>query len=114
MKTKIRKQHLIGLSFIICYLSFSVAFSSCSELDDKDHYSNTDSRITNKELKIVEQSSEQYLRSRTDLTSMSKLFEEQGIYKELQEKGQFSTLLVVTNDNYKEPAADSIMGSMSM
>lgn len=82
--------------------------ASCSELEDKDHYSDTDSRITNKELKIVEQTSEQYIRNRSDLSSMSNLFEEQGIYKELQEKGLFSTLLVVTNDNYATPSADSI------
>ncbi len=33
MNTKIRKRLLIGLSFVICHLSFSVALSSCSEDD---------------------------------------------------------------------------------
>ena len=32
MKTKINKQHLISLSFIICYLSFSTMFVSCSDM----------------------------------------------------------------------------------
>ena len=36
MITKITKRHLIGLSFIICHLSFSVALTSCS--DWNDHY----------------------------------------------------------------------------
>jgi hypothetical protein len=31
MITKINKRHLISLSFIICHLSFSIAFSSCSD-----------------------------------------------------------------------------------
>ena len=36
MKTKIKSKHLVSLSFIICYLSFSVAlFTSCSD-DDSD------------------------------------------------------------------------------
>ena len=85
-----------------------LVLTSCSELEDKDHYSNSDSQITNKELKIVDQTSIQYIQSRNVFSSMNKLFEEQGIYQELQEKGQFSTLLVVTNDNYTNPAADSI------
>ena len=34
MKAKINKRHLIGLSFIICHLSFSVALTSCSDWDD--------------------------------------------------------------------------------
>ena len=32
MITKINKKHLISLSFIICYLSFSVALTSCSKM----------------------------------------------------------------------------------
>ena len=36
MINKITKRHLIGFSFIICHLSFSIALTSCSEWDD--HY----------------------------------------------------------------------------
>ena len=32
METKINKQHLISLSFIICYLSFSTMFTSCTDM----------------------------------------------------------------------------------
>ena len=35
MNNKITKRHLIALSFIICCLSFSVVFTSCSD-DDSD------------------------------------------------------------------------------
>ena len=41
MINKINKRHLIGLSFIICHLSFSVALTSCSDWDD--HYEGTGS-----------------------------------------------------------------------
>jgi len=77
--------------------------ASCSELKDDDHYSIAESTIANSELKIVEMSSEEYLQSRGDLSSMNTLFQQQGIYKELEEKGQLSTLLVVANDNYRQP-----------
>ncbi len=106
MISKITKRQLIGLSFIICHLSISVALSSCSELKDDDHYSQAESAIANDELKIVEQSSEQYMQSRSDLSSMNELFKQQGIYDELQQKGQLSTLLVVTNDHFSKPADD--------
>ena len=59
----------------------SIALVSCSELEDNDHYSNTDSQINNKELKIVNQTSDQYMHSREDLSQMNQLFEAQGIYK---------------------------------
>ena len=36
MITKINKRRLIGLSFIICHLSFSVAISSCSDMLETD------------------------------------------------------------------------------
>ena len=38
MITKIRRKHLIGLSFIICYLSFSVALVSCSDEPDSSNF----------------------------------------------------------------------------
>ena len=82
-------------------------FTSCSELKDDDHYKNAESVINNAELKIVEMSSQQYIESRSDLSSMSQLFVSQGIYDELQQKGQLSTLLVVTNDNYSAPAENA-------
>ncbi len=36
MITKIRRRHLISLSFIICYLSISVAFVSCSDFFEQE------------------------------------------------------------------------------
>ncbi len=85
-------------------LAVVVAVASCSELKDDDHYGNSDTQISNSELKIVEMSSENYIRSRSDLSSMNTLFESQGIYEELNKKGQLSTMLVVTNDHFQQPA----------
>ena len=80
--------------------------TACSELKDDDHYKVSESEISNAELKIVDMSSQQYLESRTDLSAMNQLFANQGIYKELQTKGQLSTLLVVTNDHFVQPQED--------
>ena len=91
-------------AFFILHSSFFI--SSCSELKDDDHYSQADSPISNAELKIVDQTSEQYMQGRSDLSQMNQLFQQQGIYKELQEKGQLSTLLVVTNDHYRQPVEE--------
>ncbi len=38
MITRINKRHLIGLSFIICHLSFSVALSSCADYNETDNF----------------------------------------------------------------------------
>ena len=76
---------------------------SCSELEDNDHYGNSETTISNNELKIVDMTSQQYIDSRSDLSSMNSLFASQGIYKELDEKGQLSTMLVVTNDHFRQP-----------
>ena len=86
----------------ILLLTLFVA-ASCSELEDDDHYGNSDTAIANNELKIVNSTSEEYIKGRADLSSMSQLFQSQGIYEELSRKGQLSTILVVTNDHFRAP-----------
>ena len=86
------------------FLLLATGFAaSCSELEDDNHYGNSETVISNNELKIVNISSEEYIKSRADLSSMSQLFQSQGIYEELDKKGQLSTMLVVTNDHFKTP-----------
>lgn len=104
METTIRKRRLTGLSVIMCQFVLGMVLASCTELSDDDHYKNADTNIANHELKMVTQTSEQYMKSRSDLSMMNELFKEQGIYDELNEKGQLSTFLVVTNDNFTEPS----------
>ncbi len=77
--------------------------ASCSELKDDDHYGKSDSQISNNELKIVDVSSKDYISGRSDLSAMNDLFAKQGIYDELAKKGQLSTMLVVTNDHFRQP-----------
>lgn len=84
----------------------ALALGACSELEDKDHYGDTQTAIDNPELKIVKMSSQQYIGQRADLSQMNQLFTDQGIYDELKAKGQLSTMLVVTNDNFKQPEGD--------
>ena len=86
----------------IMLLALGIA-AACSELEDDNHYGNSDTVISNNELKIVNISSAEYIKSRSDLSSMDQLFQAQGIYDELQKKGQLSTMLVVTNDHFKAP-----------
>ncbi len=77
--------------------------TACSELKNDDHYGSTDVTITNPELKIVKESSEAYISGRSDMSSMSALFASEGIFDELNQKGQLSTILVVTNDHFTQP-----------
>ena len=88
-------------SFVMLLALFSVA--SCSELKDDEHYDNSNTVIANNELKIVGMTSEEYLASRGDFSNMNELFRNQGIYDELHKKGQLSTMLVVTNDKFRQP-----------
>ena len=85
----------------------AMALGACSELEDKDHYGDSTTAIDNAELKIVKMSSQQYMEQRADLSNMNKLFADQGIYDELNTKGQLSTMLVVTNDKFKQPEGEA-------
>lgn len=81
--------------------------TGCNDLDNDDHYSESSTAIDNPELKIVTQSSEDYIKSRSDVSSMHQLFVDNGIYEELKTKNQLSTILLVTNDNYVAPTGDA-------
>lgn len=87
----------------ILYGLLLMGMVSCDALKDDDHYSVADSAIANQELKIVDISSQAYMAQRTDLSEMNALFEQQGIYDELMEKGQLSTMLVVANEHFQQP-----------
>lgn len=88
------------LSLLLLSFAFVVA---CSDLKDDDHYSNQQTKIQNQELKIVNQTSEEYIKSESSLSKMNQLFIDNGIYEELNKKGQLSTILVVRNENFVQP-----------
>lgn len=77
-------------------------FSACSELEDKDHYKDG-SLINSDELEVVNESSEAYLASHAEYSSMNNLFQTHGIYTQLEAKNQLSTMLVAANDDYVAP-----------
>lgn len=87
----------------VCSAALLPAATSCSSLEDDDHYKNGSSQINNPELRIVNSTSQEYISSREDLKQMHALFEKENIYKELADKGQLSTMLVVTDDHFKTP-----------
>lgn len=85
---------------------FAPAFVACDELQDDDHYGDSSTKIENPELMIVKSTSQDYIKNRSDLSSISSLFSEYGIYEELAEKNQLSTILVVSNEDYSAPTGD--------
>lgn len=93
MITKISKGRLIGLSLIICHLSFSMALSSCSDWDD--HYDEA-SMTAGSEVTIYDNDIISYMKSTSDLSAISAIFQEAGIYNSLDANGQY-TFVVCDN-----------------
>lgn len=83
-----------------CMVLAAGMFASCSELDKNDHYSSLESLISSNEVMVVNQSSQEYIANAPEFSQMNALFQEYGIYDELNAKGQLSTILVVNNDNF--------------
>lgn len=76
---------------------------SCSELSDKDYFKNTETTVNSNEMEIVGQSSEEFLSSSAEYSSINELFRSHGIYSTLEQKGQLCTMLVVDNADYQAP-----------
>jgi hypothetical protein len=90
---------------ILLFCLSAAITSACSELKDDDHYKDSKTEILNDELKIVDESSLDYLNSRSDLSKMTTFLKNDSIFDKLNAKGQLHTLLVVGNDNFTEPDA---------
>lgn len=104
MTTNSILSRLSRLAFgVFCASALLPAATGCSTLDDDDHYKNSQSSINNPELRIVNTGSEEYIRSRADLRQMDALFQADGIYSELESKGQLSTILVVRDEHFRAP-----------
>ena len=100
-KTKFYRPLRAVASFSL--LSALAVFASCDDLKDDDYYSNDHKQNTNDEVVKVAATSYDYIASRSDLSDMMHLFETQGIFDKLSEKGQLHTMLVVTNDHFVQP-----------
>ena len=104
-----KKNHHISLQATMRMLpmfSLFIFMVACSDLKDDDHYNKQQTEIQNKELKIVDMSSEEYIKSESSLSKMNQLFIDNGIYTELNKKGQLSTILVVHDKNFVQPTED--------
>ena len=102
MITKISKRNtwLTGLSLIICHLSFSAALISCS--DWNDHYDET--AVTTQAIDVYSGDIVSYLRSTSDLSQMSAIFEQAGAYTNTTADKQY-TFVVSDNSAMSQGAA---------
>ena len=90
MITKISRRLLIGLSFIICQLSFSVALVSCSDDPDSDHfYTFTGEMMSD------------YLRNRPQYSEFATIVERAGLMDLLSSYGAY-TCFAPSNDAVQE------------
>lgn len=96
------------LSKIVLFAVVAAMATACNSLEDKDYYSETGSTLNNDELVITSETSEAYIKQDASLSKMNALFEQDGIYDELNEKGQVSTILVVPDSSFVQPSADSL------
>ena len=87
MNNKIRKRLLIGLSFIICHLSFSMMFTSCAKLIDTDS-------------EIIEFEEDNKLQSPTDsvYSVMGIIYKMQGVADRTVLLGELRSDLTITTD----------------
>jgi hypothetical protein len=76
--------------------------------DDKwnDHYSEKGITINNEMVEVVSSTAEQYIKSNSNLSDVSDLFEDQGIYSQMSEKDQSFTVLVYDNESMSSVAID--------
>ena len=81
--------------------------ASCNTLEDDAYYKDLETQNQNTEVTSTSETCASYLQSHGDFSRISQLFQEQGIYESLPSSGELHTILVVTDANYKAPAADS-------
>lgn len=98
------KQHIVS-GWAAALLSALLV--SCNSLADDSYYSDLETKNQNTEVTSTEMSAADYLRSHSEYSQITSLFDEHHIFDQLLTSGELHTLLVVTNDNYKAPVADS-------
>lgn len=92
--------------FIGMMTVLSVSFLiSCND-SWTDHYKNSETKITNEQVIIVDVNTENYLDTRDDLSDMYGFLKENGIFETMQEKNQLHTLFMVYNEDFVSPDPD--------
>ncbi|MDP4277843.1 MAG: hypothetical protein Q8914_09450 [Bacteroidota bacterium] len=76
-----------------------VLVSSCGD-DWDQHYQNDQSAITNNDVLIVDETTEQYLQSQDSLSDMYQFLKGNGIFETMDKKAQLHTLFAVNNGEF--------------
>ena len=92
MITNVSKGRLIGLSFIICHLSFSAALTACSEWND--HYE--ESQLATSHIEVYDGDVASFMKSDSNFGLISALFQETGVYESMKPDGKY-TFIVCDN-----------------
>jgi hypothetical protein len=87
-----KKNCLFTLAVFVLFLTFS-----CSEKWDA-HYDQKETVIDGDAVKVVDSSAKEYIQSESDLSAVSALFAEQGIFEAMDSKDQLFTVLVYPNE----------------
>lgn len=98
---------LKALSPVAVALAGGLLLSSCHDLSDDDHYRQMVTTNENAEVIATTMSVADYLQSRSDLSRMSSLFQQQGIYDQMSTSGELHTILVVTDQHFTSPSAET-------
>ncbi|MCR5394848.1 MAG: hypothetical protein K6E86_05595 [Bacteroidales bacterium] len=80
--------------------------AGCGNLEDDDYFTSSTVSNNNADIQSTDQTVAAYIQGRSDLSQMSALFEQQGIYEQMPTSGELHTVLVVVDDNYSAPEAD--------
>lgn len=102
MITKIKRRHLIGLSVIICHLSFSLAFVACTDTWD-EHYDGAAQGVK-------EGSLWQAIQQDSQLSNFRSVVEACGYDKALA-SSQVFTVFAPTNDCFSKEDADLLIAA---
>ena len=81
-------------------------FLACNDLSDDDYFKKTTVSNTNQEVLSTSQTVAEYIQGREDFSSMSQLFQAEGIYDEMPTSGELHTVLVVRNQDFEAPDAE--------
>jgi len=77
-------------------LSLFLAFSCAEKWDD--HYSEKEVLVNSDVVKVVNSTASEYIQSESNLSSISTLFTEQGVFETMDSKKQLFTILAYSND----------------
>lgn len=91
---------------ILLALGMTLALGSCNDLEDNDYFKDSFVKNTNQEVSSTSVTVASYIQQRSDLSKMSALFQQEGLFEEMKNSGELHTVLVVTDESYVEPDAE--------